>query len=203
MSSSSSIIYQWTFSDNYPGYMGVTDADQNRIDWYDDFMGEPLPENYKDWTVPTLEQYLGEGRKKRKPLPIGDAPTAVQTNLISEKAIKPLKEILDKHASLYPVVLSDDPEGIYYMVVCRTIIDCLDRKASVGKLGRASNPEYFAHIDNWVFNKDCIRNNHMFVLPDDESSIFVSEHFKQIVVDSGLKGFCFKTEFCEESPFTS
>lgn len=199
----SRIIYQWSSSDKYPGYMGVTDAEQDRIDWYDDFMGEPLPKNFDDWIIPNLEQYLGDGKKKRKLLPIGDAPTAVATNLISEKAAESLKDILKKYTTLYPVKLLDDPDNNYYMVVCHTKLDCLDRKASVGKLGRASNPNHFAHIDHWVFNEDCIGNNHMFVLPDDESVIYVSEYFKQRVIDAGLKGFCFKTEFWEEKPFIS
>ena len=183
--------------------MGVTDEDQARIDWFDDFMGEPLPKNYNDWVVPNLEQYLGDGKKKRKPLPIGDAPTAVQTNLVSVKAVKPLQKILDKHATLYPVKLLDDPYGNYYMVVCHTKLDCLDRKSSVGKIGRTNNPNHFSHIDNWVFNKACLGNNDMFVLPDDESIIYVSERFKQVVIDARLKGFCFKTEFWEEKPFVS
>lgn len=199
----SKIIYQWSSSDKYSGYLGVTDSDQDRIDWYDDFMGEPLPQHFSDWVIPNLRQYLGGGKNKRKLLPIGDAPTSVKTNLISAKAARSLEKILEKNVTLYPVKLLGDSDGSYYMVVCHTKLDCIDRKMSEGKLGRGSNPEHFAHIDKWVFDMECVGNNDIFVLPDDESNIYVSQRFKETVVEAGLKGFCFKTEFWEEAPFIS
>lgn len=135
---------------------------------------------------------------------IGDAPTAVVSNLISESAAKVLGDILEKNATLYPVKLKDDLQEQYYMVVCHTKLDCLDRNKSIGKLTKKSeNPEHFTVLEEWVFCEDCIQDNHMFVLPDCKYDIYVSEYFKQRVVEAGLKGFCFKTSFWEEKPFIS
>lgn len=195
-------FYEWSGSIEYPGYQGVNDHYRESMQWYDDLMGVPLPSK-NDWDPPLLEQYLGENGKQDL-LAIGDAPTAGLINLLSRKAAESLDIYLREHVDLYPVRLADSPEEEYFMVVCRTELDCLDREKSVGtRTGYESNPQYFASIHEWYFRNDCVGGANMFVLPDSPVTIYVSDKFKKLVIDSGLIGFCFKRSFWEENPFIS
>ena len=58
-------------------------------------------------------------------------------------------------------------------------------------------------IETWVFDESKLENIDLFVLPDSKTSIYVSEEFKRRVVEAGLKGFGFKTEFWDENLFIS
>lgn len=63
----------------FAGYLGVTDEDEEKVQWDDPVMGEPLPP-LELWQQPLLEQYLGDGKKKRKPGIIGDSPSTGSIN---------------------------------------------------------------------------------------------------------------------------
>jgi hypothetical protein len=197
-------IYEWTRADTIAGYIGKTPGDEEKVRWYDSLMGIPLVP-LDDWEPPVLEQYLGGNTKKRKRLkPIGDSPASGPVNIISERAAIALSDICDRHTSLYPVILDDDRINKYYMVVVQTVLDCLDREKSTGpKQKYTSTPDLFASVETWVFDDECIGDVDLFVLPDSKTATFVSERFRQRVIESGLKGFCLKKEFWEEDSWVS
>ena len=92
------------------------------------------------------------------------------------------------------------------MVVVHTVIDCIDREQSVGTVNDFEDDErcgYFDLIREWVFREEEIGDNLMFVLPDNSAIIYVTEQFKQRVVDAGLKGFGFRHAFFDETAFIS
>lgn len=197
------MIYEWwAGSGKYAGYLGATDEDERKVNWCIPSLGDPLPP-LAEWQPPHLEQYLGE-KGKRKPRPIGDSPSSGAVQLISQRAVDALRDIWDRHALLYPVILADAPEQPYFMVVAQTVLDCLDREKSVGKTQKyGPTPDLFAVIHNWVFDEACVGDADVFRLPDSNTSIYVSERFKERVVAAKLKGFQLKTEFWEEKPFVS
>jgi len=182
-------IYEWSNTNlAYAGYLGISEEDEEKMQWYDELMGVPLV-SLEEWTPPILEQYLGDGKKKRKLGIVGDSPSSGMIKLISERAAKALSDIFEKHALLYPVVLKDVPNEKFYMVVVKTIIEnALDRDA---------------RIEKWTFNEENLNDIDMFSLPDSKTSIYVSEEFKTRVVEAELTGFGFKTEFWDENPFIS
>ncbi len=194
------MIYLWFNPDmKYAGYLGVTDQDEKSIRWYDHILGEPLP-SLSQWEPPVLQQYLGDGKKKRKPGIIGDAPSSGSINLISQRAVDVLEDILERHALLYPVKLVDAPDENFYMVVVKTKLDCLDRQKSTGfQLTGYGSTKYFTPVHTWVFGEKCLGDNDLFVIPDCNISIYVSERFKKRVIEAGLKGFGFKKEFWDEN----
>ncbi|AOE49525.1 imm11 family protein [Kangiella sediminilitoris] len=196
------MIYKWfNPSLSYAGYLAVSESDDERMQWYDPLMGVPLPASMEDWKPPLLEQYLGDGKKKRKPGIIGDSPSSGVVHLVSEKAANALSDIFEKHAKLYPVKLKDAPNENFYMVVVTTEIDCLDRDKSTGKrTGYEIRPEYFSSIHTWVFDESKLEGVDLFVLPDSKTTCYVSDRFKQRVIDAGLKGFGFEKEFWDEDP---
>lgn len=158
----------------------------------------------REWSPPTVVQYLGDDRKKRKPAPIGDAPSSSQLNMVSQAGASALADIFARHAKLYPVILDDASDAPYFMVIPTTEIDCIDREQSTGKLAKyGPNPHMFAVVEEWVFRENEIGEADMFVLPDSPTTTYVSERFKQRVIEAGLKGFCLKRYFWEEDPFIS
>ena len=190
--------FLWRSSDKYAEYSGKTEEDDRKIAWNVPGVGDPLPP-LSEWKTPLLTQYLGE-KGKRRPRKIGDSPTAGSPTLISQKAADALRDIWDRHAILYPVRLDDAPGEMYYMVIVKTVLDCLDESASrVAK----DHKGRIRTIYDWVFKDGCLDDSDLFRLPYNEAIYYVSERFKARVIEAGLRGFVFKTHFWERNPFTS
>ena len=191
-------VFLWRSSGKYAEYSGKTEEDDRKIAWNVLGVGDPLPP-LSEWKTPLLTQYLGE-KGKRRPRKIGDSPTAGSPTLISQKAADALRDIWDRHAILYPVRLDDAPGEMYYMVVVKTVLDCLDESASrVAK----DHKGRIRTIYDWVFKDGCLDDSDLFRLPYNEAIYYVSERFKARVIEAGLKGFAFHTHFWDSKPFTS
>lgn len=200
------MIYEWLNTNmKYAGYVGVTDEYEEMLCWHDPIMGVPLP-SIEDQEVPVVQQYLGEEDKERKPGIITDVVNSGFMHLISEAAKNALRDVWDKHATLYPVKLSDKPDELYYMVVVHTVIDCIDREKSMGsieKFGKDKDKDYFSSINKWVMREDEVGDNFIFTLPDSEITIYLTERFKKRVIEAGLTGFGFVKQAFDDSPFIS
>ncbi|OOS25316.1 hypothetical protein B0681_04650 [Moraxella porci DSM 25326] len=199
------MIYKW-FNPNlkYADYGGKTEADQASMTWESFILGVPLPP-LEQWKTPTLEQYLN-GRKKLRL--VADCVKSGSHHLINQKSVDALADIWEKHATLYPVILEDKPNEPYYMVVIKTVIDCIDREKSIGALSEfdedKKSKNYFDCVYQWVFREGEIGDNALFVLPDNPIAVYATEEFKQRVIQAGLTGFGFiKSMFDEEKPFIS
>lgn len=161
-------------------------------------IGQPLPA-LDDWETPLLTQYLGDGKKLRKPKKIGDSPSVGLPMLISQRAADALRDIWNKHAILYPVKLNDSPDN-YYIVKVITMLDCLDESSS--KVIK-NHKGMIRSVEQWKFKPQCLGGVDLFVLPYHEAVYYVSDVFRCRVVAAGLKGFVFKNSFWEVDPFTS
>lgn len=200
------MIYEWEKPPytKYAEYMGKLEKDEAAITWYSPVLGTPLPP-LSQWETPTLVQYIGDKRIK-KPRIISDCVSSASIRLINQKAVDALKDIWDKHATLYPVILEDKADEPYYMVVVHTVIDCLDREKSIGSKSDEETERgkkgYFSHIVEWVMREEEIGDNELFVLPDTAPNIYITETFKQRVLAAGLTGFGFaETNYFDDKPF--
>lgn len=191
-------IFLWVGSQKYAGYVGVSPEDEKKMCWDIPSIGQPLPA-LDDWETPLLTQYLGDGKKLRKPKKIGDSPSAGLPMLISQRAADALRDIWNKHAILYPVKLNDSPDN-YYMVKVITMLDCLDESSS--KVVK-NHKGMIRSVEQWKFKPQCLGGADLFVLPYHEAVYYVSDVFRCRVVAAGLKGFVFKNSFWEVDPFTS
>ena len=100
----------------------------------------------------------------------------------------------------YPVPLDDALGVMYYLVVVKIVLDCLDESASrVAK----DHKGRIRVIYDWVFKDGCLDDSDLFHLPYNKSAYYVSERFKARVIEAGLKGFAFHTHFWDSKPFTS
>lgn len=195
-------IYRWTGAEGCADYVGKTAEDDSRLNWNDVFRGAPLP-NVQDWESPTLIQHRGESGQR--PLRgVTDSSSSASSNIISELAAEKLQPFWERHATLYPVVLDDVPEQVFYLVVVNTEIDCLNRGESTGKLQNyGPTPSLFAYVEEWVFDEDGVGENDIFTLPDSKTMIYVTERFKKSVSDADLRGFCLKRTFWDPDPWVS
>ena len=177
-------VFLWRSSDKYAGYHGKTKEDDRKVAWNVLGVGDPLPP-LSEWKTPLLTQYLGE-KGKRRPRKIGDSPSVGAPTLISQKAADALRDIWERHAILYPVCLDDAPGVMYYMVIVKTVLDCLDESASrVAK----DHKGRIRTIYDWVFKDGCLDDSDLFHLPYNKRAYYASERFKARVIEAGLKGF--------------
>ena len=192
-------IYNWCGGESTAEYTGMTEQSTRAIRWCAGDLGDPLPPT-SNWRAPSLTQYRG-ANGKRKPRPVTDCVVSGPVNFVSEKAVRSLNDIWDRHTNLYPVQLEDSGTN-YFMVVVTTVLDCIDRENSTGPLQKyGPTPELFASVHTWQFDEDCVGEADLFVLPDSPTNIFVSDRFKERVADSGLTGFTLRSSFWDPSPW--
>ncbi len=190
------MYYRWSAPEDAVDFVGSTESDDRWLLWHDPLLGEPLPD-LEDWTPP---QVVCRGARRVNT----DAPMSRLVNLVSAKAAEVLSDIWSRHAILYPLVTADASDDSFFMVVVKTQLDCIDRQKSQGPLQKyGSTPDLFANVESWVFDTGIIGDADAFVLPDSSTTVYVSERFKNRVVESGLRGFCLKTRFWEEDPWVS
>lgn len=196
------MIYRWFNPDlSYASYIGENEIDEIAMCWSSPILGDPLPP-LSQWRAPTLTQYVGDNSHKLSKI-IADCVSSGSMLLINQKSVDALADIWAKHATLYPVILDDLPNEPYYMVVVNTVIDCIDREKSNGNINEDTlhgKKGLFNGIKQWVFREDEIGNNEMFVLPDSASVIYVTEIFKQQVIEAGLTGYGFVTQLYDDNP---
>lgn len=126
-------------------------------------------------------KFLYKSRKK------GDCPSLQIVPFFSEKAIKALKQVMGDNVEYLPVT----GEALKFTIVnVIKVIDALDMEKS--------DLEYFddGRIFNYtklVLDSNKLSTNNIFKLVEfPRTDIIVSDKFKQIVEESGLKGFAFK-----------
>lgn len=200
------MIYEWfNINSRYAQYIGSTEEYDSAMTWYSPILGTPLP-SLSEWKIPTLTQYIGQHDSKLSRM-ITDCVSSSSVHLISPKAANLLKDIWDKHATLYPVILDDRPNEYYYMIVIHTVIDCIDRKLSIGTIHdwtEKGQMGLFDGITEWVMREEEVGNNHLFVLPDSPTSIYVTEEFKNRVIEAKLTGFSFhRTRYLDDDGITT
>ncbi len=193
------MIYKWSSSEKSAGYIGKSECDDKKVKWYNQILGTPLI-SLDDWSPPLLVQFLGKESTRLKELnPVTDSVSSSLVHIISQRAVDELKDIWLRHALLYPVKLEDRKGENFYMVVVNTVLDCLDREKSRGPLNKyGSKRGLFAYVEEWVFDEDCLGDADLFVIPDSATITYVSDRFKQRVIDAELKSFCLKTHYWED-----
>lgn len=199
------MVYKWSNTSlKYAQYGGKNEQDKKSIRWYSPILGVPLPP-LSEWEVPILTQYIGNGDKKSSRI-IADCVSSSSIHLISQKAVNLLKDIWEQYATLYPVILDDKPNEYYYMVVVHNVIDCIDREKSIGTIHEFTEKGQqglFDGVTKWVFRENEIDNSIMFILPDSSTEIYVTEEFKQLVIENGLTGFGFMKSMFNDELFIS
>lgn len=195
------MFYELSSNIKYAELIDVTQADCRKIWWSHHDIGDPLPD-LNDWISPVLKDYQGENgeRKKRK---VADFSGQ---NFVSHKAKQVLDDLWGDHVDLYPVQVPDAQDPRYYMVVVKTVLDCLDVEKSV--FARRTNGDPYL-LKEWRFKEDVIGDVPIFRFKDDFPKsvmgdvVYVSERFKNFVLEEKLKGAVFNKKLNDDAPIIS
>lgn len=199
-------VYKWIESKQYACYMTTNLKDEKKMLWKVD--DEPAPSR-KQWNPITLEQYLGYSLfdEELNLKTIGDNPHCPYgLQLISHKAKEALTDIWEEYTNLYPVILKDTSEP-FYIVVPKLHIDCLDKKKSEIMYSKHDNTPSL--LINWSIINAKLEDAPIFsidfgkIIETDFDSYFITDNFKNRVIDADLEGFCFIESMSEAKPFIS
>ncbi|MFC4321422.1 imm11 family protein [Litchfieldia salsa] len=149
--------------------------------FHDHFNGVPI----KDiWIHNQVGIYKG-GKK-------GDFPPGLLAPpVFSDKAVQELEDVLGDMVEVLPI--SKESEK-YYAINVINVLDCIDgEKAEVKRFRSGLIMKY----KKYAFKEECLEGQDIFKVVDHEekklikTQVFVSDKFKDKVIESGLKGFDF------------
>ncbi len=181
---------KWASNKIYGGYARYNlkeCEDPDQLTWIKSLAGGTgKPIDYPDlrsWQPPVLEK-----EEKGK---LGDCAYAFScVPIISHRAKYLLADIWEKDARLYPVYLAPYPYKIYYLVVPRHQLDCVDgNKTTFGCGGLSIEslkviPEVIGDRSFFSIMRFVDRIHKWYDL-----GYHVTEHFKQRVTEEALEGF--------------
>ena len=103
-------------------------------------------------------------------------------------AVNVLYDLLEGSAEVLPL---DCEEGTFFAINVTKVIDCIDYEKSSYKTFR--DGKRVMRFINYVFKPDRVKSQHMFKISDEPlKRPFVSDEFRNRVIESGLTGFVFK-----------
>ena len=137
------------------------------------------------WKPVELEYIYGVKSKKNKKFDISQYCKPLFT--ISEKALNISGEMLRRNGDILDIL---SPKGFYFFH-CTNIVDALkENESNVIWLDKEQG--WIASIDKFVLNKEKIKEQEIFRLPNANFRYtFFGEDFKNLVISNNLKGVCF------------
>ncbi len=125
----------------------------------------------------------------KKKLPFSNAPNFyTHIPVFDEKALSVLGKYLTDTAEILPL---NYKEGNYYAINVMRVIDCIDYEQA--KFITFSDGKRIMFFEKYAFHEDKVRNENLFKIIDEPlAHQFVSDDFRQTVLENGLTGFIFK-----------
>jgi len=108
--------------------------------------------------------------------------------VFDKKAVDVVREYLIGNAEILPVLCGDKE---FYIINVTNVMDCIDYELSEYKTFR--DGVRIMRFIKYVFIEDKVENVHIFKIKDESlRSPFVSDAFRQKIIDSDLTGFKFE-----------
>ena len=146
--------------------------------------------------VPIEEKLSFDGRSKigdwtpvavksmERNLPFGDVTSLWHMEVVSPKVIETIKDLTEGQAE-YLTLLCIDYE--YYLVNVVNVVDAIDYSKAKAKY--FSNSNKVMRFEKIAFLEEKLKGNHIFKLVEHcHVTIYVSDEFRQRVIDSGITG---------------
>lgn len=164
-------------------YEHVTLVDADNEEWIEfgsKFVGKSIKDN---WT-PLKIKLIEHGGKLKK----GDIPyLSPGVPIFSKKAINVLNEYLSKNTEILPIDFNGDE---YSLINVINLLDGIDYKNSV--IEYYSDKKRIMAFDKYAFIKEKVENQHIFKIVElPRADVFISDEFRNKVIESGLEGFKF------------
>lgn len=159
--------------DNYAYLIPEKDQDQEKVN----FCGEKLGNNW----IPVRFKFGGE-------IQLGDCPDLnASAPVFSEKAVEILKDLIEDSVEILPL---QTKIGSYYAINVIDILDCIDYSNS--KFVKFKSSNRIMVFEKYAFHLGCVQERNIFKIIDEPGKrAFVSDTFRERVLNSGLKGFQF------------
>ncbi|NFP90974.1 imm11 family protein [Clostridium sporogenes] len=175
----------WELDSDANNYDNVTLS--NESDW-DKLMAYGFHgKSIKDTWMPFCVEEIESIRKGDNPGFFGSSP------VFSRKAVKVLKKYLDNNTEILPLMYRKKnhfSKEEYFVINVINLIDCIDYERAEVK--RFKNSDEILRFIKYAFKSEVIKNEHIFKIPELKGRVFVSEEFRQRVMDKDLKGFKFE-----------
>ncbi|MDX2218806.1 MAG: hypothetical protein SF172_07270 [Burkholderiales bacterium] len=192
--------YFWFPSEKYQDFSPINEQDGAKLSYWDSLTGTPLP-HLSRWQPPRLVPYFPGESNARKLKPIGDFASSRNPYLISQNAANVLGDLFERHGSLYPVILEGASQA-YFMFVCHTIVNCLDREKSRIKWSPI-DPNDVAVVLEPAFHAKALGDNVIFAVPEVPHCYYVTNAFKERVKKAKLKGLKLSRSWFDSKPWYS
>lgn len=174
----------WELSEDVNNYEDITLFENQKSKWLelnDMFVGKSLLDTWKPLKVKLIEH---NGDLKR-----GDILYfTLGVSILSNKAVNALQDFWIKgKVELLPLIY--DLQDVVLMNVLN-IVDCINMNKS--EIRRFTDSDKIKAISKYVFIPERVQNQHIFKIAQrPHGRIFVSDEFKNRVIESGLEGFKF------------
>lgn len=173
----------WLLEEDVNVYEHITLADGNNENWNEFsemFRGKSLKEVWKPLRINLIEH---GGRLKR-----GDIPyLSPGKPVITDRAIDCLEELLKGNVEILPLFYN--LQNLFLLNVLNRI-DAINYEKS--DIRYMPDNKRILRIKKYSFIVNKVQNQHIFMLTDQLwGTIFVSDEFRNKVIESGLQGFKF------------
>lgn len=153
------------------------------------------------WTLDKIKSFDGRGQygswypielerlEPEKGLGLSDAPGFYShIPLFSGNAVNILKKYIDYNAEILPTKFN---EGDFYIINVTNVLDCINWSDS--KYITFPDKKRIMSIEEYQFVKEKVENQDFFKVKEEViKRPFVSDSFREAVVNSGLTGFIFE-----------
>lgn len=174
----------WILDCDVDNYENLTWKDKIDIDYIQSFDGAAKKENWNPVKVKRMYDREFSNTPGLSPhIPVFD-----------EKAISVLGDLIIGNAEILPI---DCENGKFYAINVTNVIDCIDYEKSQFRTFR--DGKRIMKFEKYVFIKEKIEGMNLFKIKDEPlKRPFVSEKFREKVIDNNLIGFKFELAWDSE-----
>lgn len=140
------------------------------------------------WT-PVAVRVIEEREKSDTPGLSGGIP------VFSPKAVEVLKDLMEDSVEILPLRCR---RGEYYAINVLNVLNCIDYEKA--KFKRFQSSGRIMLFNKYTFKPECVKSEHIFKIIDEPARRpFVSDEFRNRVLDNELIGFKFELVWNSES----
>lgn len=177
----------WILDCDVDNYENLTWKNEIDIDFIQSFNGT---EKKKDWK-PIQVKRMYDRTFSNTP---GLSP---HIPVFDKKAIDVLSEFLIGNAGILPLACE---EGDFYVINVVKVVDCIDYEASKYKTFR--DGKRIMRFTKYAFDEKKVEGVHLFKIKDEPlKRPFVSDDFKERILDNNLTGFKFELAWDSEKSY--
>ncbi len=115
--------------------------------------------------------------------------------VLSPRAISVLKDLMKDIVEVLPLICSS---GEYYVINVLDVVECVDYEKA--EFERYESSGRIMLFNKYAFKPECVKGKHIFKIIDEPvRRPFISDEFRNRVLENGLAGFKFELVWDSES----